>query len=369
MIIILTQCFPSRVGGIESLVSNLALSLGKKEKVIVFADHHHFFYDALYDNQNKDRIMIKRTKGLKFFRRRKKIKELKPFIESKQVKLVIADTWKSLELGIDYLNQKNVPTLCLAHGNELLFKNDRKKNRVIKTLSNTTSIVANSQFTTSLIKKIIPNKDNVTYVYPGASDLRNLKPDPFIKITGAPVLITLARLEKRKGHLEILKVMKKLISEFPDILYIIAGDGEEKSNLKKFVNNNQLVSNVKFVGLVNENQKKFLFEKADLMIMPTLDESKNKSIEGFGISYLEAAFFGIPSIASSVGGTSEVVINKSTGIIISDFDELYDSTRNLLKDNLSLRLLGENAKKRSINNFSWEKVINDYHSIFSKLIE
>ena len=43
MIIILTQCFPSRVGGIESLVSNLALSLGKKEKVIVFADHHHFF--------------------------------------------------------------------------------------------------------------------------------------------------------------------------------------------------------------------------------------------------------------------------------------------------------------------------------------
>ena len=93
------------------------------------------------------------------------------------------------------------------------------------------------------------------------------------------------------------------------------------------------------------------------------------SIEGFGISYLEAAFFGIPSIASSVGGTTEVVINKSTGIIISDFDELYNSTRNLLKDNLSLKLLGENAKKRSINNFSWEKVINDYYSIFSKIIE
>ena len=108
MIIILTQCFPSRLGGIESLVSNLALGLGKKEKVIVFADRHHLFYDAIYDNQYKDQIIVRRTGGLKFFRRRKKIRELKPFIESNQVKLVIADTWKSLELSIDLLAKKNI---------------------------------------------------------------------------------------------------------------------------------------------------------------------------------------------------------------------------------------------------------------------
>ena len=132
MIIVLTQCFPSRIGGIESLVSNLAIGLGKKEKVIVFADQHHLFYDAIYDNQYKDKIIVRRTSGIKFFRRRKKIKELKPFIESKKVKLVIADTWKSLELSIDYLNQKNVPTLCLAHGNEFLFENDRKKKSCTK---------------------------------------------------------------------------------------------------------------------------------------------------------------------------------------------------------------------------------------------
>ena len=81
------------------------------------------------------------------------------------------------------------------------------------------------------------------------------------------------------------------------------------------------------------------------------------------------AFFGIPSIASNVGGTPEVVLNKFTGIIISNFDELYDTSRNLLRDNLNLKLLGENAKKRSINDFSWEKVINDYYSIFSKILE
>ena len=57
------------------------------------------------------------------------------------------------------------------------------------------------------------------------------------------------------------------------------------------------------------------------MVMPTLDESKKNSIEGFGIAYLEAAYYGIPSIASNVGGTPEAVIHNETGIIISDMSE------------------------------------------------
>ena len=76
MILILTQCFPSRLGGIESLVSNLSLNLSKDEKVIVFADRHHIFYDAIYDNKYKNQLLIRRTSGLKFFRRRKKIKNV-----------------------------------------------------------------------------------------------------------------------------------------------------------------------------------------------------------------------------------------------------------------------------------------------------
>ena len=54
MILILTQCFPSRLGGVESLVSNLALSLSKSEKIIVFADSHHLNNDAQYDNLYKN---------------------------------------------------------------------------------------------------------------------------------------------------------------------------------------------------------------------------------------------------------------------------------------------------------------------------
>ena len=360
MIVILTQSFPSRIGGTETLVSNFALSLGKEHKVIVFADRHHLFYDTIYDNQHKDHMLVRRIGGIKFFRRRKKINELKLFIESNQVKLVIADTWKSLELGINYLNVKNIPTLCLAHGNDLLYDSSKKFERITSTLNKVNSIVANSQYTIGLINNLKLKNKNVKFVHPGANDLRKIKADSFMQINGTPVIVTLARLEKRKGHIQIIETVKKLKLKFSTIQYIIAGEGPEKSNLKKIVEKYDLSSNVYFAGLVNESQKKYLFENADLMVMPTLDESEKRSIEGFGIVYLEAAFFGIPSIASNIGGTPEAVLHNKTGIIIEDFDNLYQSIYKLLSNKKLKKQLGENAQERAINKFKWNFVTKNY---------
>ena len=364
MIVILTQCFPSRLGGIESLVSNLALSLAKKNKVIVFADRHHFFYDSVYDNQNKEKIIVRRIGGLKFFRRRKKIKEIKPFIESNQVKLIIADSWKSLELGADYFYKKGINTVCLAHGNEIISQNSKKINRIKKTYNKTNSIVANSIYTSKLLEKVIENKNKIKVIYPGANDLRFIKEDKFIEIKGSPILLTLGRLEKRKGHLRVLKALLKIRKQYPNIKYIIAGDGTEKRNLRNFVKKFNLDDSVLFVGSVNDFQKKYLYESANFMVMPTLDEKRNNSIEGFGIVYLEASFFSVPSIASNVGGTVEAVLNRKTGLIIENDSELTETISELIRNKKKLLELGRNAKKRAIEKFKWESVINNYLEIF-----
>jgi len=368
MIIVLTQCFPSRLGGIESLISNLALELSKSQKVIVFADRHHVFYDIIYDNEHKDKILVRRISGLKFFRRRRKIKEVRPFIESKQVKLIIADTWKSIELGIDYFNMNKIPTICLAHGNELLSNDEKKYNRIKNILNKTTSIIANSLYTKKLVENLITSNVMVDYVYPGANDLRHIKEHIFIEITGNPIIITLARLEKRKGHIAVIYAIKQLLLEFPNLKYIIAGEGPEKITLEKIIKKNNLEENIIFAGLVNDAQKKFLFQKADLMVMPTLDESKKRSVEGFGIAYIEAAFFGVPSIASNIGGTSEAVIDKSTGIIINSVNDLYGSIKDLLSDKNKRIFLGQNAQKRSIDELNWENVCKNYLKAFSKVV-
>ena len=364
MILILTQCFPSRLGGVESLVSNLALGLSKTEKVTVFADSHHILHDAIYDNHYKDKILIQRTGGIKFFRRRKKIREVKLFIETRQVKLIIADSWKSLELGIEYLNLKKIPTICLAHGNELLSISVSKKKKISKTISKASLVIANSLFTQKLVENLSIKNTKIKFVYPGAVDFRNYNSSETLNVIGSPVLLTLARLEKRKGHIFVLQSIQKLKIQYPNIQYIIAGSGPEKKILQKFVLTNNLSKNVYFVNNVNDNRKKFLFEKTDLMVMPTLDESDSNSIEGFGIAYLEAAFFGIPSIASNVGGTSEAVLHNSSGIIINHIEDLHDAIIDLLINKEKKSKLGLEAQKRVIENFKWETIVKNHLSIY-----
>lgn len=367
MILIITQCFPSRLGGIESLLSNLALYLSKSNKVLVFADHHELVNDRLFDDSNKDFYSIKRFKGIKFLRSLRKAKEIKLLIESEKISLVISDSWKSLVKNIEYLNIKKIPVVCLAHGNELLSKNYSKIDKISKIISKTSMVIANSKFTKNLIYNLkIPNI-NLEYIYPGALDFRESKSVKIPNIKGGPILLTLGRIEKRKGHIFVIESIKKLKIKYPNINYVIAGDGKEKKNLQKIVLENKLSANIHFVGKVNEYQKKYLFEKTDLMIMPTLDESSKNSIEGFGIVYIEAAFFSIPSITTNVGGTSEAVLNNLTGTVINKIEDLNVSILELLENKEKRLNLGRFAKERAINEFHWNQIIKKHLSIYKKI--
>ena len=360
MFLILTQCFPSRVGGIENLISNLALSIAKENKVIVLADQQNFFQDIVYDKKNQNKLIIKRYGGIKFFRKRKKIKDLNSFIDSTEIKCVIADTWKSLELCIDRLNKKKITTICLVHGNELILKKNKKIEIVENILSKTNFIVANSKFTENLLKKNINIDKKINVIYPGAVDLRSIESDKFLKINGWPVLLTLSRLEKRKGHVFILNSINELKKNYPNIRYIIAGDGLEKNKLKKLVKNYNLSENVIFTGNVNDSQKKFLFECSTLMIMPTIDDSENRSIEGFGISFIEAASYGVGSIGGKDGGASDAISHNKTGLICdgNDLNSIYDSVIKFFKNDDFIKF-GKNAKEFS-EQFHWDKVVKNY---------
>ena len=369
MIILLTQCFPSRTGGIETLISNLALGLSKDNKVIVFADRHHLFFDAIYDNKVKENFLVRRTSGLKFFRRRKKIKEFKPFVLSGKVKCVISESWKSLELCIDLLKNKKIPTICLAHGNELLQTNLKKNKKIFKILNQVSAIVANSNYTLNLVKKFRLQTPILIKIYPGTSNFQKIKETKINNIHGHPIVLTLARLEKRKGHIFVLNCIEKLKNEFNNLQYIIVGEGPELSYLKKIVKNKKLDQNVIFLGKANDSEKKYIFSKTDLMIMPTIDESQNRSIEGFGIAYIEAALFGIPSIATNVGGASEAVLHNKTGIVLNHIDELEVNFRELLTNQEKRKNLGREANIRVQNELQWENITNQYVSLISRITE
>ncbi len=366
MIVLLTQCFPSRVGGIETLMYNIALHLSHSNDVVVLADQQNFEKDNIFD-QKEINFSTKRFRGIKFLRNRKKYYELKRICYSSKIDAVISDSWKSLEVTIDFLKKNKIPVICLAHGNEIIIKNNNHNERVKKILENTDAIVVNSNYTKRLLNNISNNLENVKTIYPGIKINKHYFEEKINLNQGSPTLLTLARLEKRKGHALILKSIMNLKKYFPKIQYVIAGEGEELNNIKNKIKEYNLENNVNLVGTVNENQKNYIFSNTDLMIMPTLDESSAKSIEGFGIAYIEAANFKIPSIASDVGGTPEAVIHNKTGLIIKDMDQLDEAIKNLLDKTENRLKLGHNAKIRVENELNWDIQIKKYNDLIKEI--
>ena len=367
MIIILTQCFPPRVGGIENLIENLSLELSKTHEVLVLADQYDKSEDYVYDSNVNDNITIKRFGGIKFFRRRKKILNLNQYLKTENITCIIGDSWKSFELCVDTLQNQSIYSICLVHGNEIIPKHSAYKKRLITTLNKVSHIVCNSNYTKDLVLQTGVINKSVTCIHPGAQNNINLSDETIPNLNGSPIIVTLARLEKRKGHPYILSAIAKLKNEYPNILYVIAGSGEELSNLKKIVHKLNIENNVLFLGTINNNEKNFLFKKTDLLIMPTTDETNNRSIEGFGIAYIEAAFYGIPSIASNIGGTPEAVIHEETGLILSKIDDVYSALRHLISDKTKTKKLGQNAKIRAESNYKWADVIKKYLHIIDNI--
>ena len=87
---------------------------------------------------------------------------------------------------------------------------------------------------------------------------------------------------------------------------------------------------------------------------------KKKSVEGFGISFLEAASYGVASIGGKDGGASDAIVDKKTGLICdgNDLNSIYDSVIDFLNNENYLKY-GKNAKEFS-QKFYWDKVIKNY---------
>ena len=92
--------------------------------------------------------------------------------------------------------------------------------------------------------------------------------------------------------------LRNLKELYPSIIYVCIGYGDEEENLKKLVNELNLNNHVLFLKNIETGLKNALLSKSNIFVMPSVIH--NKSVEGFGISYIEAAQYGVPSIGEKM---------------------------------------------------------------------
>ena len=173
-----------------------------------------------------------------------------------------------------------------------------------------------------------------------------------------PKIITVARLDKRKGHDNILMLIKNLKPKFTKIKYVSIGSGEEENALLKLSKKLCLEKEVTFLKNVDSNFKIALIAEANLFLMPSRIDKK--SVEGFGISFIEAASYGIASIGGKDGGASDAIAHNKTGLLCdgNNLNSIYESVIDFFKDKKFIKY-GENSKKFS-EKFHWNKVVKNY---------
>ena len=175
---------------------------------------------------------------------------------------------------------------------------------------------------------------------------------------GKKKLLCVGRFVNWKGFFIIIEIMKYI----DDAVLLIAGNGEEFENYKKYINDNGLQNKILLLGnVINNKEKDYLFSNIDIFILPSIRKS-----ESFGIVQLEAMKHSKPVINTNLGtGVNYVSIDKETGLTVEpkNPEQLKNAINKLLKDD-NLRLtLGENAQKRVNEVFNINTIKEKYNSL------
>ena len=242
------------------------------------------------------------------------------------------------------------------HGSEILKFARRPLRRWLagQLIRRATRVSTLSNYTQELLLSHFPEAADKIYLTPGAlrSDFAVVRPKPEAK-RGKIVVLTVGRLHPRKGQLLTLQALQMLPPEVrARIEYWVVG-GQSKGSYENTLRSAaagvpDLV--VRFFGNLPDDELTAVYEGADIFAMTSVN--LDRSIEGFGLVYLEAAAHGLPVVAHDVGGVSEAVADGVTGLLVPPHRpvQLAAAFEKLIHDAELRRKLGAAGREWAIRN-------------------
>lgn len=171
------------------------------------------------------------------------------------------------------------------------------------------------------------------------------------------VLGVIAELHQNKGLTYLLDAMAEIRKEYPNLLLIIIGEGEERKNLEAQIAYSKLQNQVTLVG--NIPNAPTLLPAFDIFVLPSIKE-------GLPYVILEAGLASLPVIASDVGGIHEVIEPEKTGLLTEakNVPDLILKIQNLISDPEMQKIYGENLKEKVERDFSLEKMVRETEKLY-----
>jgi phosphatidylinositol alpha-1,6-mannosyltransferase len=184
-----------------------------------------------------------------------------------------------------------------------------------------------------------------------------------------PIILTVARLVPHKGQDMGLRALAMLARDFPDLRYILVGEGHDESRLRALAQSLGVAGRVGFVGAMHDDELPEAYATATIYLGASRVD-KEINVEGFGLSFIEAGASGVPSVAGDSGGVRSAVRDDETGIVVppTDAEGIADAIRSLLLNPDRRARMGRAARHAVETHYNWDRVAKDTREFTDQVV-
>ncbi|MDH3347778.1 MAG: glycosyltransferase family 4 protein [Desulfobulbaceae bacterium] len=179
------------------------------------------------------------------------------------------------------------------------------------------------------------------------------------------IVLFSGRLVHRKGLDTLIKAWPEILKNIPKAHLVIVGSGRNQPDsieeeMVKFKSDHQL-ANIHFMGETTRPEK--FLALADIFAFPS-------RLEGFPNALMEAMASGLPTVATSIGGVTDLIKDNINGLLIppDDHKQLAQKIISLLNDSNTAHSFGAQARQLMLKKYSFKSICADYFSLYERII-
>ena len=182
---------------------------------------------------------------------------------------------------------------------------------------------------------------------------------------GDAVVFALGRIVLKKGFDILIQALCIVTQKYPNVTFIIGGDGTDLQRLKALAEELGVSECVRFPRTIHRADVPTYFHFCDIFTLPAVFDPKG-NVDGCPNVILEAMACGKPVVASNISGIPVVVKNGETGILVKEknVEELAAALVHLLTDTEKREEFGRAGRERILNELTWDKIIEQFKDIY-----
>jgi phosphatidylinositol alpha-1,6-mannosyltransferase len=361
-ILVVTNDFPPRPGGIQSFVHGLVSRL-PPEDVVVFTSRwrgcEEWDAEQPYDVVRADTSVL-----LPVAAARRQAVEL---LRDRGCSAVWFGAAAPLGLLAPALRAAGATMLvATTHGHEVGWAMLPGARGLLRRIAGDVDVVTYlGDFTYARLRAALgPHADRLQRLAPGV-DATEFRPGrgarvrALLGLADRPVVVCVSRLMPRKGQDVLVRALPAIREAIPDAALLLVGGGPSRGDLERQVDRLGLREHVVLTGSVPAADLPSYYGAGDVFAMPARTRLGGLDVEGLGIVYLEAAACGLPVVSGRSGGAPEAVRDGDTGVVVdgASLIEVAAAIAALLADPARAAAMGERGRTWVEAEWSWDKPV------------